>query len=160
MKKLFGFLREKFYRRLARLRELRFNNSRYDRNESREKQEVNIFPSGVDYWPAVAKKILQASNDTHFFLNQAVILHLASENSTLGYRLLKKIQDHPRGYELLNKNQTPSWGSPFLLEKYPFLSPTTASHIANLLSITDAFGGEQSSSFIDFGGGMADWLVV
>ena len=73
----------------------------------------------------------------------------------MGYKFIKKIRGHKLGEELLNKCQTPRWGSPFLLKRFPFLSPTTASHLANIISIYDSFGKEfrNYKQVVDFGGG-------
>ena len=111
-----------------------------------------------NYWQIMSKRILNAANfndGKFFFLDKSVIDHLASNNSSLGYRLLHKINLDNNGKEYLNKIRTPYFGSPFLLKKFPFLSPTTASHIANLLSIEHCFNKNisQFGSFLDFGAG-------
>jgi len=110
------------------------------------------------YWTEVANEIYRASDHDggkQFFKNQVVINHLASEDHSLGYRLVSKILEHPLGFELVNKCSTPPWGAPYLLRRYPFLSPTTASHIANILAIKDIFSLDVCNfkNFIDFGGG-------
>ena len=135
-----------------------FNKNIINRKKFIKDSKINFFPKEENYWISVALEIARAAdlnNGKYFFLNKEVILHLASQNSKLGYRLLEKIQSHLKGEELLNKCTTPSWGSPFLLKKYPFASPTTLSHLANLLSIYDSFGQELKlyKSFVDFGGG-------
>ena len=135
-----------------------FNKNIITREKYTKVSKINFFPKGENYWISVASEISRAAdlnNGKYFFLNKTVILHLASQNSYLGYRLLDKIRSHFKGEELLNKCTTPSWGSPFLLKKYPFASPTTLSHLANLLSIYDSFGQELKlyKSFVDFGGG-------
>jgi hypothetical protein len=129
-----------------------FNRSRLDRNPV---AQIALGPiERQDYWASVGRRIKEVSEtqERSFFHDPVVILHLASENYRLGYRLIEKIYAHPLGQDLLNRCGTPSWGSPYLLRKYPFLSPTTASHIANLLSIYDHFGS-RFSSILDFGGG-------
>lgn len=117
----------------------------------------NLLPN-QDYWNKVAVEIYRAAEfdrGRHFFKNPVVINHLASEDSLLGYRLVKKIIAHEFGIDLLNKCSTPPWGSPFLLKHFPFCSPTTASHLANILAIQDVFNLDMSQckTFIDFGGG-------
>jgi len=134
--------------------EIYYNSLRINRRATRASNNKS-FPSGDPYWLNVARLIKEvAENDqANFFRYPEVILHLASENSSLGYMLLDKISSHPLGRSILNKCSTPPWGAPFLLSKYPFVSPTTLSHIANILSIYDCFGGE-NSTILDFGGGV------
>ncbi len=139
--------------------EKQFNKSIIFRSSKVKKSlNVSIDIKNEDYWQKVSKNILNASNfngGESFFLDKSVVGHLASNNSGLGYRLLDKINSDLNGKEYLNKIRTPSYGSPFLLKKFPFLSPTTASHIANLLSIEKCFNLriDQLKSFLDFGGG-------
>ena len=114
--------------------------------------------SDNNYWDKISLKIRRAAetrNKKYFFRNWAVILHLASEDWSVGYEFVNKIKNHKLGEELLNKCQTPPWGSPFLMKKFPFLSPTTASHLVNIISIYDAFGDElkKYKNIVDFGGG-------
>jgi hypothetical protein len=149
---------KKFLKKLVNkynvISENKFNQNRSDRFGYKKSQENKYFPKGEGYWLAVAADIKATAqvDEENFFRDPAVILHLASENPTLGYRILEKIKSHPLGRQVLSKCGTPAWGAPFLLRKYPFLSPTTASHIANILSIYDSFG-KNISSIIDFGGG-------
>lgn len=130
-----------------------YNRTRIDRFEFSQDIKKS-FPVGDSYWLHVARHIrsIAESDEVNFFRDPEVILHLASENSSLGYRLLDKIRSHPQGSNILNKCTTPPWGAPFLLKNYPFVSPTTASHIANTLSIYDLCG-QEISSILDFGGG-------
>jgi len=149
---------KKFVKFAFYFREILFNKNIIDRKNYNKNSKKYFFPKEENYWISTASKINRAAdlnNGKYFFLNKEVILHLASQNSNLGYRLLDKIKSHLKGEELLNKCSTPAWGSPFLLKKYPFASPTTLSHLANLLSINDSFGQELKlyKSFIDFGGG-------
>ncbi|MBF9020227.1 hypothetical protein HKCCA1058_05890 [Rhodobacterales bacterium HKCCA1058] len=133
--------------------EIKFNSARLDRRNFQG--SVNkAFPAGDTYWLDVAKHIRSVAEHGHenFFRDAEVILHLASEDAFLGYELLKKIRLHPIGEHILNKCGTPAWGAPFILQDYPFVSPTTASHIANILSIYDTCG-QEISSILDFGGG-------
>ena len=139
--------------------EKQFNKSIIFRSSKVKKSlNVSIDIKNEDYWQKVSKNILNASNfngGESFFLDKTVVGHLASNNSGLGYRLLDKINSDLNGKEYLNKIRTPSYGSPFLLKKFPFLSPTTASHIVNLLSIEECFKKKinQFRSILDFGGG-------
>ena len=149
---------KKFVKFVVYFREIIFNKNIIDRKNYKKNSKKYFLPKEENYWISVASEINRAAdlnNGKYFFLNKEVILHLASQNSYLGYRLLDKIKTHLKGEELLNKCSTPSWGGPFLLKKYPFASPTTLSHLANLLSINDSFNQELKlyKSFIDFGGG-------
>jgi hypothetical protein len=150
-------LLNKIFNRIARYRkekkERDYNSARVDRRDFQE--GINKpFPAGDVYWLNVAKHIKSVAEDKqeNFFRDPEVILHLASENSVLGYRILNKIRLHPLGNSFINKCSTPAWGAPFILQNYPFLSPTTASHIANILSIYDSWD-QKISSILDFGGG-------
>jgi len=146
----------KIKNKLNQLSEKKFNQNIIDRNK--KKISKKKFTNTKDYWNTVSYEILKAANpknEKYFFRNWAVILHLASEDYKLGYKFIDKIKSHKLGDELLNKCQTPAWGSPFLLKKFPFLSPTTASHLVNLISIYDAFNDDFNNykHVIDFGGG-------
>jgi len=99
------------------------------------------------------KKAALLNNGKFFFLDKFVIRHLASEDSNLGWRLLKLISSKTNGGEIIRQFHTPPWGAPYLLRRYPFLSPTALTHIVNLLSIKEAFPEEEINSFFDFGGG-------
>ena len=120
--------------------------------------KIKKYPKDNNYWNAISLEIERAAsskNEKYFFYNWLVMLHLAGVDYSLGYKFLNKIKNHVLGEELLNKCQTPPWGSPFLLKKFPFLSPTTASHLANIISIHDAFGDKFKNfkNVVDFGGG-------
>ena len=149
---------KKIKNRIINISEKIFNkNILHATNKLKTDFEV-MFHKGLDYWSEVAIEICRASNHEggkQFFKSPIVINHLASEDHELGYKLLNKIQAHPLGFGLLNKCSTPPWGTPYLLRRYPFLSPTTASHIANILAIQDVFTLDVSNfkNFIDFGGG-------
>jgi len=149
----------KLIKKFLTLQDVYFNRNIIGRTKTDNKlKKKNFSINKNQYWNVISKRILDASNHNdgkNFFQDRDVILHLASENINLGYKLVNKIRSHPHGEGLLNKCTTPSWGSPFLLKKYPFASPTTLSHLANLLSIYDSFGQELKlyKSFVDFGGG-------
>lgn len=137
--------------------EAEFNKNIIDRNKYLDIKKKQ-YPKGKDYWNSVSleiKKAAENKNEKYFFRNWAVIVHLAYPDWTLGYKFINKIKDHKLGEELLNKCQTPPWGSPFLLKKFPFLSTTTASHLANIISIYDSFGDKFKNfkNIVDFGGG-------
>lgn len=137
----------------------KFNDDIFFRKKFEQSKKGKFYNKNNNYWSEVADEILNAAqpqNQNSFFQNKAVLDHLASDYASLnGYDIISKIKKHPLGELLLNICQTPPWGSPFLLRKYPYLSPATASHIANILSINDAFGIsiEDYESFVDFGGG-------
>ena len=138
--------------------EVNFNKKIITRSEYNKTIEKKFFPKTEKYWDAVATEILKAAHlddGKHFFLNKIVQMHLASENNFLGYRLLHKVREHTKGEELLNKCKSSAWGAPFMLKRYPYVTPSAIGHIANLLSIYDEFGKElnQYKSFLDFGGG-------
>jgi hypothetical protein len=147
----------KIENKLNKISETSFNKNIIDRKKFSNVKKIKI-KKNINYWNVVSKEIQKAANnknEKYFFRNWAVILHLASEDHSLGYKFIKKIKDHKIGEELLSKCQTPNWGSPFLLKKFPFLSPTTASHLVNIISIYDSFGNEfkKYKNIVDFGGG-------
>jgi hypothetical protein len=137
----------------------KFNEDIFFRKNLNKLNKDKLYNKNQNYWSEVADEILDAAqpqNQSTFFQNKAVLDHLASDYASLnGYDIISKIKNHPRGEEVLNICTTPPWGSPRLLRKYPFLTPATASHIANILSINDSFGIaiEDYKSFVDFGGG-------
>ena len=74
-----------------------FNKNIITREKYTKVSKINFFPKGENYWISVASEISRAAdlnNGKYFFLNKTVILHLASQNSYLGYRLLDKIRSH------------------------------------------------------------------
>lgn len=147
----------KIRNKLNNFLETSFNRNLIDRKNYIDIKKKKIQKKS-NYWDIVSKEIQKAAsskNEKFFFRNWAVTLHLASEDHSLGYKFIKKIKGHKLGEELLNKCQTPRWGSPFLLKRFPFLSPTTASHLANIISIYDSFGNEfrNYKQVVDFGGG-------
>lgn len=149
---------KKIKNRINIYNEFKFNNKIIRSGRSGQFSKFNEINENKDYWEQVSWCIKQESmrdGGVNFFKNKVVIDHLASENADLGYRLLNKIIRHPLGDRMLGLISTPSWGSPFLLKRYPYLSPTTASHIANIISINDAFQEDiaQYKSFVEFGGG-------
>ena len=134
---------KKIKKKIDRILELRFN-GRSNRKNSYQKylRKIASF-KGENYWKKIADDIVSAAsseNENYFFHNFSVITHIAGEDSDLGYQFLDKIKKHPIGKDLLNKCHTPTWGSPFLLRKYPSICPTTASHLVNIISLYDAFG--------------------
>lgn len=151
----------KLIKKILSIQDVYFNKNIIERKNTNKSKVKNvpIIPINKDqYWNIISKRILEASNyneGKNFFQDPDVILHLASKNVNLGYKLINKIKYHSHGDEMLNKVRTPSWGSPFLLKRYPYLSPTTASHIVNLLSIEECFKKKinQFRSILDFGGG-------
>ena len=151
--KLLNKIFNRIVRHMKAKKERIYNCARIDRRDFQEGINKH-FPAGDAYWINVAKHIKSVAENDHanFFRDPEVILHLASEDPGLGYRLLDKIRLHPLGSCVLTKCSTPSWGAPFILKKYPFLSPTTASHLANILSIYE-LSGQEISSILDFGGG-------
>ena len=98
--------------------EILFNRNIIFRSKKNQKPSKNLALSkNINYWKKTAKEIVNAANLNNgefFFLNKTVINHLASQNSSLGYRLLSKINLHANGKEYLYKITTPCWGSPFL----------------------------------------------
>lgn len=141
-----------------RMIEKHYNNRRIDRKIYRYWNDSIKNINYSNYWEKVSFQILNASikeNGNKFFLNRYVIDHIASENSKLGYHILAMLRKHKDGIKLLNLIQTPPWGAPYLLSKYPYLSPTTTSHIANIVAILDMLQIEITKlrSFVEFGGG-------
>lgn len=140
--------------------ELRFNNKIKDRTIYKYIKNAYSRYTNSDrsYWDIISELILEAALDNgqkSFFRNQIVIDHLASFDPRLGYCLLDYISEQPNGINVLNKCQTPPWGSPFLLERFPTHSTTTLSHISNLCEIEQKFQKPigNFSKIIDFGGG-------
>jgi hypothetical protein len=143
-------------RKIEQIRNDRFNDRIYGRRRSPRSIADYKVDADESYWQHVALEIVEASTcdgGESFFEHPVVVDHLASRNAGLGNALLEKIMEHPEGRKILLKCQTPPWGSPYILRKYPFLSPTTASHIANILSIHDELGAIDGKSVVDFGGG-------
>jgi len=143
---------DKVVDRIDLYRERIYNSSRIDRKSYF--LCARTFAADDDYWLGVAAHIRRVAEDDsdNFFRDPEVILHLASENYRLGYELLERIRSHPKGSELLHKCNMSAWGSPYVFRRYPFASTTTLSHIANLLSLYDFFGGIPTT-VLDFGGG-------
>lgn len=142
--------------RINRLQELHWN-SKLLNGERFFNDNYTISQSGSDYWSEVSSLIARALENNegiHFFRNKIVVDHLASNDFRLGYNILKRIR---RGEfkNFLNYVNTPAWGRPFLLREYPSLSPSTLSHLANLISVCEHFGIkiEELKNLIDFGGG-------
>ena len=153
MFKFFTKLSLKFRRRIEQVNQSLFLNALFSSNTHAISRPPS-FPSGHQYWTAVSSyiKSVLVNNQAHFFNDPVVITHLASHDLVTGYRLIKKILKHPVGPSLLNKCQVSPWGSPYILRKYPSQTPTSASHIANLLSLIDNFGSNLES-IVEFGGG-------
>lgn len=149
---------KKLLYKINTLLDKKFNEDIFFRIKQSNNKNSITFDKNENYWIAVAQEILKSANINNgkkFFQNKAVLDHLSSDYADLGYEILRKIKNHPFGDEILNICQTPPWGSPFLLRKFPSLSSTTATHLANILSINDAFDMkiEEYKSFVDFGGG-------
>ncbi len=147
----------KIKRKLDHFIETKFNESLIKKKKQNKKKELRI-KKDENYWNNVSSNILKAAefeNGKYFFRNKSVILHLAANDYLLGYKFLKKIKGHILGKELLNKCQTSPWGSQFIMRKYPSLSPSTAGHLANIISMYDSFGKEFKNfkNIVDFGGG-------
>jgi hypothetical protein len=118
----------------------------------------SAFGTDISYWDTVSNHIHEAvmsNNEIPFFHNQYVVDHLSSTDPALGYALLNYIRKSPSGNHLLNLSQTPPWGSPFLLKKFPTHSPTTLSHIANICALESCLNSPISTihQVLDFGGG-------
>ncbi len=148
----------KLIKKVLSFQDIYFNKNIIGTKNTNKLKVKNVSINKDQYWNIISKRIFESSNyndGKNFFQDPDVILHLASENVNLGYKLINKIRSHSRGDDMLNKVRTPSWGSPFLLKKYPYLSPTTASHLVNLLSIEECFKKKinQFRSILDFGGG-------
>ncbi len=153
-----NFMIQKIKNRINALFESKFNNKIIPQLILSKKKVKQYSLPFQGYWNEVATEIYQASEDDDgrlFFKNPIVINHLASEDYLLGYKLVNKIMAHRLGPDILNKCSTPPWGRPFLLKNFPFLSPTTASHLSNILAIQDVFKLDiaECKTFIDFGGG-------
>ena len=149
----------KLIKKILSIQDIYFNKNIIGRTKNINKPKAKNIPINKgQYWDVISKRIIEASNyndGKNFFQDPDVVLHLASENVNLGYKLINKIRSHSHGEDMLNKVRTPAWGSPFLLKNYPYLSPTTASHLANLLSIEECFNKKitEFRSILDFGGG-------
>lgn len=144
-----------------------YSNSNFNNNIITSRQYNKIVPKKIInkkisfnkfYWSKVALEILKSINlynGKFFFKNQYVINHLASDSTFLANIIINKVLQHPKSQELLDKCKSSSFGSPFVLKKYPYTSTVTLSHIANLLSIYSLLRKNinQYKLFIDFGGG-------
>ena len=112
----------KIENKLNKISETSFNKNIIDRKKFSNVKKIKI-KKNINYWNVVSKEIQKAANnknEKYFFRNWAVILHLASEDHSLGYKFIKKIKDHKIGEELLSKCQTPNWALLFYLRNFHF----------------------------------------
>jgi hypothetical protein len=111
-----------------------------------------------DYWATVARNInREFFLDMGNFLKKKIIMdHLAHPDFFLGESIISRLKQSEYGKMLLARIQDSPVGSPYLIPSYPLLSPTTASHLANLCEIKEKLNIDlisKHSHFVDFGGG-------
>lgn len=113
--------------------------------------------AGETYWEEQSRKIHEAyfGNTDNFFKEPVVQLHIASPDLRLGKFIVKALKKTEVGIEFLGKISDSPLGGPIRIPQFQSISPTTATHIANLVHIEEVLGLNLRvpRKIIEFGGG-------
>ena len=109
------------------------------------------------YWQEQSRKIHDAyfGRTDEFFKVPVVQNHIASPDFSLGKHIVQKLKKSAVGIEYLGKISDCPLGGPIRIPQFQSISPTTATHIANLVYMEEILGEDlrKSKRIIDFGGG-------
>lgn len=109
------------------------------------------------YWEEQSRKIHDAyfGRTDRFFKVPVVQIHIASPDFSLGKYIVEKLKKSAVGIEFLGKISDSPLGGPIRIPQFPSISPTTATHIANLVYLEEVLNVDLSKSkrIVEFGGG-------
>jgi hypothetical protein len=112
-----------------------------------------------EYWPNVARYINRKyfSEPDNFFKDAIVQSHIANPDFIMGEIIVKYLWKTDYGNKILRLYSDSIHCNPVLMPQFPSISPTTASHLANLYSIYEKLSldilSQETIKVVDFGGG-------
>jgi hypothetical protein len=154
-----GFFQETsfFYINRRKLYRLLFMGKNISFAGARELNIKNSTTAG-NYWHKVALYLnhIYFLDKGSFFLDKQVQDHIASADNPLGNAIVLRLLKSEYGSKLLAMVQDSPLGNPYLIDRFPSLSVTASTHLANVCEIYNSLRIDLHKgyvNFLDFGGG-------